>query len=243
MKNSQLAILIPLVLASTFAQAEEIYDYGEPSQEFSMQDAGGLGLGAVFGGLIGGPIGAIAGGAAGQMSVTAADNEEKIAQLNDKLRDNRQQLAKVTEINRALVEKVALQKTTLNQHAPAVSELLSLDKGISLSVQFRRDSHLLEPLFVKQITDMAKAFAGVEQLHIHLSGHADRDGDDEYNQMLSEQRVKSVAKILCKAGWQRQRMHITAYGETHPLSQEDDKQGYVFDRRVAILMTTAGAGI
>jgi len=243
MKKKQLVIAISLVLASATIQAEDIYDYGEPSQDFLLEDAGGLGLGAIFGGLLGGPIGAIAGGAAGTMSVTADKTEKELTRLNNELSNTKTDLAKLRKNNQSLVKKVSLQKTALNQQVPKTYDFLSLNKGISMSVQFRHDSHLLEPAFIKQISDMAESFSGVEKLHIHLSGHADRDGGDVYNQMLSEQRVKSVAKVLCKAGWPRQRMHITAHGESHPLSQSEDKQGYVFDRRVSVLLTTAGAGI
>ncbi len=243
MKNKQLIIAISLSLASAGLHAEEIYDYGEPSSNFSLQEAGGLGLGAVFGGLLGGPIGAIAGGTAGSMSVTAAENKQALSRLQDELKSAQNDLARLKNDNQSLVKKVHLQKVALNQQVPKTYDFLSLNKGISMSVQFRHDSHLLEPMFIKQITDMAKSFSGVEKLHIHLSGHADRQGGDAYNQMLSEQRVKSVAKVLCQAGWPRSRMHITAHGERHPLSKSGDKQGYVFDRRVGVLLTTAGAGI
>ncbi len=243
MKKQSLVIVASLMLMNTSIQAEEIYDFDEPSQDFSMQEAGGLGLGVVLGGLLGGPIGAIAGGAAGSMSVTAAENKEKLSLLNKQLKNTENELAKMQRVNNNLNREVNIQKTALNQQVPKTYDFLSLNQGISMSIQFRHDSHLLEPLFIQQITDMAKSFSGVEQLHIHLSGHADRDGGDTYNQMLSEQRVKSVAKALCQAGWSMNRMHITAHGERHPLSKSGDKKGYVFDRRVGVLLTTAGAGI
>lgn len=243
MKKQTLAVAISIIVASTSAYADDIYDYGEPSQDFSMKDARGLGLGAVFGGLLGGPIGAIAGGVAGNMSVSYSKNEKKLTLLKNKLSDREYKLSKLRKNNHELISKVNLQKTALNQQEPKSYDFLSLNKGISMSVQFRHDSHLLEPAFAKQITDMAESFSGVEQLHIHLSGHADRAGGDVYNQMLSEQRVKSVAKVLCRAGWPKNRMHITAHGERRPLSSKEDKTAYVFDRRVGILLTSAGAGI
>jgi len=243
MKKQTLAIAMSLILSSSLIQAEEIYDYGEPSQNFSAHDAGGLGLGALFGAVVGGPIGAIAGGAAGGMSATMAENEKELSTLTNRLRNTEDELARARKRNHDLIRKVSIQKTALNQKVPKTYDFLSLNKGISMSVQFRHDSHLLEPLFEKQITDMAKSFSGVEQLHIHLNGHADRDGSDAYNQMLSEQRVKSVAKVLCRAGWPKQRMHIRAHGEMRPLSDENDKSAYVFDRRVGILLTTVGTSI
>jgi len=243
MKYKKLAIAVSLIVASASLQAEELYDYDEPSQAFTMQDAGGLGLGAIVGGFLGGPIGAIAGGTAAGMTATAAENDKKLIKLSNELKSTTTELTHLKKANFDLTRKINLQKTALTKQTPKTYDFVSMNKGISLSVQFRRDSHLLEPLFVQQITDMAKSFSGVEQLHIHLSGHADRDGTDTYNQMLSEQRVKSVAKALCRAGWPKQRMHITAHGETKPLSNKDDKQAYVFDRRVAVLLTTAGTGI
>jgi len=243
MKSKQTAIALLLTFATTTTYADDIYDYGEPSDAMTMQDAGGLGLGAVFGGLLGGPIGAIAGGVGAAMGTSMSQTEQQLERVNEKLSHTETQLQQLKKTNIALSEKVVLQKVALTQQVPKTYDFLSLNKGISMSVQFRHDSHLLEPVFEKQIADMAASFSGVGQLHIHLSGHADRAGGDAYNQMLSEQRVKSVAKVLCRAGWPKQRMHITAHGETRPLSQEDDKSAYVFDRRVGILLTTVGAGI
>jgi len=243
MKRQTLAVAISIILASSSTYADEIYDFDEHSRDFTAEQAGGLGLGAIFGGLLGGPIGAIAGGAAGNMSVSFSKNEKKVTMLTNKLSDTRYKLSRLRNENHELISKMNLQKTALNQQVPKSYDFLSLNKGISMSVQFRHDSHILEPSFAKQITDMAESFSTVEQLHIHLSGHADRAGGDVYNQMLSEQRVKSVVKVLSRAGWPKNRMHITAHGERLPLSDNEDKTAYVFDRRVGILLTSAGTGI
>ena len=243
MKNMTMALSICIALASTSVQATDIYGEDDSFEEITFNEAGGLGLGAVIGGVLGGPIGAIAGGVMGGITASAADTEEELALMYSKLEQSEHKLNKLKKTNHQLTQQAVMQRTALSKKTSTAFDFSGLNNGFSMAVQFRRDSHLLEPAFVQQLNDIAKSFSGVEQLHIHLSGHADREGGDAYNQVLSEQRVKSVAKALCRAGWPKQRMHITAHGESRPLSSEKDKSGYAFDRRVGLLLSTAGVGI
>jgi len=243
MKNMTVALGICIALSSTSLQATDIYGDNETFEEITLHEAGGLGLGAVLGGVLGGPIGAIAGGLMGGITVSAADTEKELAIMHSKLEQSQHDLHKLRKVNYQLTQQAVMQRTALAEKKTAAFDFSGLNKGFSMAVQFRHDSHLLEPAFVKQLSDIAQSFSGVEKLHIHLSGHADREGGDAYNQLLSEQRVKSVAKALCKAGWPKQRMHISAHGESRPLSNEKDKPAYAFDRRVGLLLTTAGVGI
>jgi len=243
MKKLTMALSICIAFASTSVQATGIYGDDEYNEEITLQQAGGLGLGAVLGGVLGGPIGAIAGGVMSGVTMSAADTEQELALMYSKLEQSEHNLNKLQKVNKQLVKQEVMHRTAMSKQQAQSLDFSGLDNGFSTAVQFRHDSHLLEPVFIKQLSDMAKSFSAVDKLHIHLSGHADREGGDAYNQLLSEQRVKSVAKVLCRAGWPKQRMHITAHGERRPLSAEKDRSGYVFDRRVGVLLTTAGAGI
>lgn len=243
MKNMTVVFSLCMALASTSVLAADIYGDEESVEEITAQQAGGLGLGAILGGVLGGPIGAIAGGLMGGMSVVAADTEQELALMYSKLERSEHNVQNLKKVNHTLIRQAVMQRTALAQKTSTAFNFSGLDNGFSMVVQFRYGSHLLEPAFEKQLTDIAKSFSAVEKLHIHLSGHADREGDNAYNQMLSEQRVKMVAKVLCRAGWPKQRMHISAHGERRPLSSEKDKLGYAFDRRVGLLLTTAGVGI
>lgn len=243
MKNMTMALGICIALASTSVQATDIYGEDELFEEITFNEAGGLGLGAVVGAVLGGPIGAIAGGVMGGMTSSAVDTEKELALMYSKLEQSQHELNQLQKTNHQLAKQAVMHRTALSKNTTTSFDFSGLDNGFSMAVQFRHDSHLLEPAFVKQLSDIAQSFSGVEKLHIHLSGHADREGRDAYNQLLSEQRVKSVAKALCRAGWPKQRMHISAHGESRPLSSEKDKPGYAFDRRVGLLLSTAGVGI
>jgi len=243
MKKLTTAFSLCVLLASAPVHATDIYGDEESYEEISLEKAGGLGLGAVIGGVLGGPIGAIAGGVMSGVTMSAAETEQELAMMYSKLEQSEHKLNKLKKVNHKLMKQEVLRRTAISSRPAQSFDFSGLDNGFSMAVQFRHDSHLLEPVFVKQLSDVAKSFSGVEKLHIHLSGHADREGGDKYNQLLSEQRVKSVAKVLCRAGWPKNRMHITAHGERRPLSSEKDKSAYVFDRRVGLLLTTAGAGI
>ena len=243
MKNISMAISVCIAMVSASVQATDIYGDEDKFEEITFQEAGGLGLGTIVGGVLGGPVGAIAGGVMGGMAVSASETEQELALMYSKLEQSEHNLRKLKKANHQLVKQEVMRRTAISTRPAQSFDFSSLDNGFSMAVQFRYGSHLLEPAFIKQISDIAKSFSAVEKLHIHLSGHADREGTDAYNQMLSEQRVKSVAKALCRAGWPKQRMHITAHGERRPLSRAHDKPAYAFDRRVGLLLTTAGAGI
>ena len=243
MKNITMVLSVCIAMVSTSVQATDIYGEDESFEDITFQEAGGLGLGAIVGGVLGGPIGAIAGGVMGGMTVSASETEQELALMYSMLEQSKHDIEKLRKTNHKLVKNEVMHRTAISTRPARSFDFSSLDNGFSMAVQFRYGSHLLEPVFIKQISDIAKSFSAVEKLHIHLSGHADREGTDAYNQMLSEQRVKSVARALCRAGWPKQRMHITAHGERRPLSNKHDKSAYVFDRRVGLLLTTAGAGI
>lgn len=235
-RNCIAAVFICVVSASAYA--EDLYDYGEPVQGPSMNEASLIGFATVLGGVLGGPVTAIAGGVGGAIQTSLNRSEKSVVVLKTQLSHVQAQVVALRQTNRHLTKTLHVQKVALTR-----DKRLHLNKGISMSVQFRQDSHLLEPAFVKQITELANSFSTVNQLHIYLTGHADRQGGDRYNQLLSEQRVKSVARVLCRAGWPKQRMHIKAYGETRPLSKIGDKSAYAFDRRVNVLLTTNGGGV
>lgn len=241
MKKTLLVTIMACAISAPAAQAVDIYDYDEPYPPMSVSQAGSFGVGAVVGGLLGGPIGVLLGGAGGGLLDNTLEHNEDIATLQQELSTAQQQLADLQQQNRLLAQRKVSARQTSTSSAVKLDDALS--RGFSFSVQFRNNNDTLESQYNQQLHDVSKAFAGMNALHVYLSGHADRNGSSPYNQSLSEKRVQAVAVAIRRAGWPAERLHVTAHGESRPLSKPGDSAGYPFDRRVTISFSAEGAGI
>ena len=67
---------------------------------------------------------------------------------------------------------------------------------------------------------------------IEISGHTDNVGSDSFNQKLSEDRAKSVARYIILKGIPRERIDFVGYGESEPIASNDTSEGRKENRRV-----------
>jgi OOP family OmpA-OmpF porin len=68
--------------------------------------------------------------------------------------------------------------------------------------------------------------------NIEIAGHTDGDGEDAYNQALSEKRAQAVMDYLVKAGLPADRFTATGYGSTQPIAGNDTDEGKAQNRRI-----------
>jgi flagellar motor protein MotB len=68
-------------------------------------------------------------------------------------------------------------------------------------------------------------------IKIEVSGHTDNEGDDVYNQKLSENRAKEVTNYLIKKNILANRIVTKGYGETQPIAGNEDEEGRAANRR------------
>jgi outer membrane protein OmpA-like peptidoglycan-associated protein len=71
-------------------------------------------------------------------------------------------------------------------------------------------------------------------LSIRISGHTDSNGDEKYNEVLSNQRSEQAKKFLVATGISPQRISVAAFGETQPLTTNATPAGRKFNRRTEI---------
>ncbi|MFH0867021.1 MAG: OmpA family protein [Bacteroidota bacterium] len=69
------------------------------------------------------------------------------------------------------------------------------------------------------------------KLKIEISGHTDNVGDDNYNQILSENRAKSVYEYLINHKIAADRLTYKGYGETVPIDTNVTEAGRANNRR------------
>src|ERR1700681_4791234 len=68
--------------------------------------------------------------------------------------------------------------------------------------------------------------------NIEIAGHTDTDGEDAFNQALSEKRAQAVSDYLVKAGLPAGRFTPMGYGSTQPVATNDTDEGKAQNRRI-----------
>jgi OmpA-OmpF porin, OOP family len=72
--------------------------------------------------------------------------------------------------------------------------------------------------------------------NIEIAGHTDADGEDGFNQILSEKRALAVVEYLVKAGLPADRFKAVGYGSTQPVTTNDTDEGKAQNRRIDFLV-------
>ena len=72
--------------------------------------------------------------------------------------------------------------------------------------------------------------------NIEVAGHTDADGEDSFNQALSQKRAQAVIDYLVKAGLPADRFTAVGYGSTQPVAGNDTDDGKAQNRRIEFLV-------
>ncbi len=112
-------------------------------------------------------------------------------------------------------------------------DLKKVEVGQSIvlrNIFFDLDKATLRPASTAELERLTKLLTENPTLRIEISGHTDSQGDDSYNQRLSESRAKTVVEYLVGKGINASRLEYKGYGET---------QLIVSDAEIAKLKTRA----
>ena len=75
------------------------------------------------------------------------------------------------------------------------------------------------------------------KIKFEISGHTDSVGTNQYNQVLSEKRAKSVYDYLKTMGITSDRMVSKGYGDTKPVADNNTESGRAKNRRTEFMVT------
>jgi sortase system peptidoglycan-associated protein len=241
------ATIIATMMVSnvSWANDADISDKREHTEELV-----GLSSGIVLGAVIGGPVGTFIGALAGTFVGKSVGDDAELTEQKQQLVQQDQQL---TQTNEQLIvfntrqqslqlvsEKYyQLQSTLAEQKANQLQILNELTIG--MNVQFKTGSSHIEPLFEQQLDNVAYMMSLSPELTIDLTGYADRRGDNDVNQSLSEQRLAEVTQYLVVQGIERDRLHGQAYGASLPMHQQQNFENDFFDRLVTLKLLAPGA--
>lgn len=208
-----------LILAAAIASTITLTactDPNDPNRKAKTGALIGAAAGAVLGhqishgsgAAVGAAVGALAGGATGHYM----DNQQ---------RDFEQALADEQAANQLEIER--MRDDSLR---------LTLDSEIS----FDFDSASIKGAFRDSLGRLSDVISKYDQTVVHVIGHTDSVGNDDYNQRLSERRAESVAQFLMNNGVTAGRLHTEGRGEREPRSTNDTEAGRQLNRRVEIFI-------
>ena len=76
----------------------------------------------------------------------------------------------------------------------------------------------------------------VRSAAIEVAGHTDGDGEDAFNQALSEKRAQAVVNYLVRAGLPADRFTTVGFGSTQPIASNGTDEGKAQNRRIEFLV-------
>jgi len=82
----------------------------------------------------------------------------------------------------------------------------------------------------KALEENARCIQSIKERKVHLNGHTDPRGTEEYNLALSNQRAQSVKRYLQSLGVPGARLHVVPKGELEATGH--DEESWARDRRV-----------
>ena len=101
-------------------------------------------------------------------------------------------------------------------------------------VFFETGSSALKEVSKYELTNVASVLNQYKDINIELSGHTDSQGDDDANQILSEQRAEVVLQELLKLGVDSSRLSSKGYGESNPIDSNETAEGRQNNRRTEL---------
>ena len=81
---------------------------------------------------------------------------------------------------------------------------------------------------------LVKALSKSPELHIEISGHTDRSGNETDNKRLSKERAKFVYNHLINKGISKNKLTYKGYGSSKPAYTNKTKRGRAANRRIEI---------
>ena len=106
---------------------------------------------------------------------------------------------------------------------------------------FPYDSDVLQPAAQANLTELARSLKKYPESSVLIVGHTDSNGDDMYNQRLSERRANAAAAYLETQGIPRSRTQTSGKGEGEPVASNDSDAGRQQNRRVEVAIYASEA--
>lgn len=112
------------------------------------------------------------------------------------------------------------------------NRVLSDGKIIVNGIRFDVNKSTIKPESNGAINEIFELMQKQTELNFSVEGHTDSDGNEDFNQSLSEQRAKAVMERLVSMGVSSNRLKSAGWGESKPIGGNDTSEGKANNRRV-----------
>ncbi|MGM0613216.1 MAG: OmpA family protein [Bacteroidota bacterium] len=99
------------------------------------------------------------------------------------------------------------------------------------NIFFEYDKYELLPSSKVELDRLVNLLDNNPEMNIRIQGHTDSQGDEAYNEELSENRAKAVYDYLVKHGISEDRLSYKGFGESRPIADNDTEEGRAQNRR------------
>lgn len=152
------------------------------------------------------------------------------------------------DTNRALVEGVDKTITQFKNQPATTESALKDNKTIDTKSQsrtltifdgktFLSGQDVFQDVTYATIENLVKEISSSPGSHVLIEGHTDNVPTGKLssdNMDLSLRRAKAIANILVLHGLSKDRISVTGYGDTHPISSNTTEEGRAKNRRVEV---------
>ncbi len=115
-------------------------------------------------------------------------------------------------------------------------ELAANGRVATQGIYFDVNSDNIRPESTPTLKEMGKMLTDHPDLKLVIEGHTDNQGDEAYNQELSEKRAAAVKTFLCNEyGIAEDRLQSKGFGESNPADSNDTPEGRQNNRRVELV--------
>lgn len=111
---------------------------------------------------------------------------------------------------------------------------------IDMTIEFDLNSDDIRSSEIPEIRDAVTFLKQYPTANAVIEGHTDSSGAESYNQQLSERRARAVLDyMVSEAGIPARRLTSVGYGESRPISSNDDAEGRQRNRRVSAVVSAS----
>jgi len=176
-----------------------------------------------------------------------ADNEIRLADLEEELRALDERLGGATAERAALIQRLEAQARVKQQFLQvekmfSSSEARVFREGDSIilrlvGLSFDSGASQIKPQNFDLLAKVEKAIDVFPRSELTIEGHTDAHGGDDSNQKLSQARAESVQQYMINAmRIPTYRLIATGYGETRPVSSNETEAGRARNRRIDVVI-------
>jgi OOP family OmpA-OmpF porin len=125
-------------------------------------------------------------------------------------------------------------KVNTNSGSRSLEALRTIVDRAARQIFFETGSYRLLPTSFSSLDTVAHILKEDQALQLSIEGHTDNVGQPADNQLLSENRSKTVMDYLIKAGVEASRLRSAGYGQQQPITTNATTEGRAANRRVML---------